>query len=268
LEKNERQGDAGAVGEGEEGREVKKARWNTLWRAFVRRLPSLRRRRAEPVKRVPTFAEWLTGVQRIDPAKLTTTDRAEWERLYRRMAARAAGPPDPQDLQYEYFRTALEYYIAARFSALSFFMPMSGVMFHHAIELYLKGLLCPVLNEKKRTNLGHNLRRAWKKYKSLTMDASLSRFDDRVAELDRHWGVRYPDEIIRHGIRAGIGFEKSPSAVASGGGSPPRYVLMVEELDELTAVLWKKAGLNIKAFMPSSPEARESLEQWNKWIFW
>jgi HEPN domain-containing protein len=151
-------------------------------------------------------------VQRIDPATLKGKDRAEWERLYGMMAARAAGPLDVQDLQHEYFRTALEYYVAARFSALSFFMPMSGVMFHQAIELYLKGLLCPLLNEKKRRKLGHNLRRAWKKYKSLSKDSSLSRFDDRVAGLDRHWGVRYPDEIVRHGVDANIAFEKSPAA--------------------------------------------------------
>src|SRR5262245_50721811 len=135
-----------------------------FWRTLVKRLSGLRRRRTEPPKVVPTFVEWLTKVQHIELASLSTTERAEWERLYRRMAARAAGPPDPQDLQREYFRTALEYYIAARFSALSFFMPMSGVMFHHAIELYLKGLLCPLLNEKKRVKLGHNLQRAWKRY--------------------------------------------------------------------------------------------------------
>ena len=250
----------------EKGHEVNQTRWTTLWRTFER-LAGLRRRRAEPIKPVPSFVDWLTRVQQVDPATLTSTDRAEWERLYRRMAERAAGPPDAQELQMEYFRTALEYHIAARFSALSFFMPMSGVVFHHAIELYLKGLLCPLLNEKKRKRLGHNLQRAWKRYKSLTKDSSLSRFDDRVAELDRHWRVRYPDEIIRHGIQANIGFEKSPAS-ARGGGSAPRYVLLVEELDELTAILWKKAGLNIKAFMPSSPEARESLERRNKWIFW
>jgi len=240
----------------------------TWWNAFVEWLTRRRRRRATPAKPFPSFEKWLSDVQRIDPTKLTVADRAEWERLYRRAAARAAGPPDPQDLQHEYFRTALEYYIAARFSALSFFMPMSGVVFHHAIELYLKGLLCPLLNEKKRTKLGHNLWRAWKKYKAIAKDSSLSRFDDCITELDRHWRVRYPDEIIRHGIRAGIGFAKSPSAAVSSGGGPPRYVLVVEELDELMAVLWDKARLNIKAFMPSSPEARELLERLNKRIFW
>ncbi len=87
------------------------------------------------------------------------------------------------------------------------------------MELSLKGLLCPLLNEKKRPKIGHNLRRAWKKYRSLTKDSSLSRFDDRIAELDRLRRVRYPDEIIRHGISAGIGFEKSPSSVVSGGAA-------------------------------------------------
>ena len=255
-------------------RKAVQARWAktksaaTAATLFVKRLFSRRGRRANYARPIPTFAEWLTNVQRINPATLTAEDRAEWKRLYERMATRAAGPLDVQDLQYEYFRTALEYYITARFSALSFFMPMSGVIFHHAIELYLKGLLCPLLNEKKRTKLGHNLRRAWKKYKSLSKDSSLSRFDDRVAGLDRHWRVRYPDEIVRHGIQANIGFEKSPAAAVVGGRNQPRYVLVVEELDELMAVLWKKSGLNITAFMPSSDQAREYLGRWNKWVFW
>jgi HEPN domain-containing protein len=225
-------------------------------------------RRADLARPIPAFAEWMTNTQQLDPATLTATERVEWERHYERMAARAAGPLDVEDVQHEYFRTALEYYIAARFSALSFFMPMSGVIFHHAIELYLKGLLCPLLDEKKRTKLGHNLRRAWKKYKSLSKDSSLSRFDDRIAGLDRHWGVRYPDEILRHGIQVDIGFEKSPAAAVIGGRNQSRYVLVIEELDELMAVLWNKSGLNIEAFMSSSDAAREYLGRWNKWVFW
>jgi HEPN domain-containing protein len=256
-----------------EGEEMKRpSRTITLGSAsaaatrLVKRL--FARRRPDHARAIPTFAEWLTNVQHIDPATLTAKDRPEWERLYERMKARAAGPLNVEDLQHEYFRMALEYYIAARFSALSFFMPMSGVMFHQAMELYLKGLLCLLLTEKKRTRLGHNLWRAWKKYKSLSKDSSLSRFDARVAGLDRYWGVRYPDEIVRHGIHANIAFEKSPAAAVIGGRNQRHYVLVVEEFDELMAVLWKKSGLNIKAFMPSSDTARECLARWNKWVFW
>jgi hypothetical protein len=103
---------------------------------------------------------------------------------------------------------------------------------------------------------------------SLSKDSSLSRFDDRVAGLDRHWRVRYPDEIIRHGIQANIAFEKSPDVAITGGGNQRHYMLTIEELDELVAVLWKKSGLNIKAFMPSSNAAREYLGLRNKGVFW
>ena len=158
-------------------------------------------RRSRNARPFPPFHEWMTEAQHIDPNTLSATDRDEWERLYECVRARAAGPPNGQDLQREYFRTALEYYIAARFSAFSFFMPMSGVLFHHGIALYLKGLLCPWLNEEQRKALSHVLPSAWEKYKSFAADPALSRFDDLVAELDQHWRVRYPDDLVKHGLQ-------------------------------------------------------------------
>jgi hypothetical protein len=194
----------------------------------------------------------MTKAQHIDTNTLSATDRDEWERQYDRVQARAAGPPDGQDLQLEYFRTALEYYIAARFAAFSFFMPMSGVLFHHAIELYLKGLLCPWLDEEQRTTLRHALPKVWNKYKSLNGNFSLSRFDDLVARIDRHWRVRYPDDIVKHGVQADVLLTRD----------------LLDRLDEFMKVLWDKSGLNIKAFMPYSPQARDNLERENNWIFW
>jgi hypothetical protein len=131
-------------------------------------------------------------------------------------------------------------------------MPMSGVLFHHAIELYLKGLLCRWLDEEQRTALGHPLPRAWSKYKSLTGNSSLLRFDELVEELDRHWRVRYPDDLVKHGLQADTLVTRD----------------LLDRLDEFMKALWNESDLNITSFMPSSPQARHNLERENKCIFW
>jgi|SRR5436309_6727819 len=213
-----------------------------------------------------SFANWLK-VQQIDPTRISPEELSIWKGHYEDAMARAAAGPHVDDFKHEYFRTALEYYISARFAALSFFIPMAGVLFRDAIELYLKGLLCLHLDEGERRELWHDLVEAWTEAKKFIGDDSLSGFDQLVAGLDKYWGVRYPDEIVKEGIMANITFVRGPVAPPSGRREP-YYVLTVDELDEFTAMLWKKSGLNIKAFMPMKAEAREYLERWNNWIFW
>jgi hypothetical protein len=40
-----------------------------------------------------------------------------------------------------FFKTGSQYYIAGRFAAFAWFHPVAGNLFHHAIEMYLKGAL-------------------------------------------------------------------------------------------------------------------------------
>jgi len=165
----------------------------------------------------------------------------------------------------------LEYHAAARFAALSAFMPMAGVLFHHAIELYLKGLLCDRLDERERRDLGHNLRRLWKLYKqAVGATEDLSHFDRVIAEADGFERVRYPDRIIEHGIRTAITFAREEFSDQS---TPPRreplYVVTVDEIDALAALLWKHSRLNPRVFTMSFKEfTRDYLGQFNKSRFW
>ena len=39
----------------------------------------------------------------------------------------------------EFFRTAGQYYVAGRYAAFAGFIPVTGNLLHHAIELFLKG---------------------------------------------------------------------------------------------------------------------------------
>jgi HEPN domain-containing protein len=218
----------------------------------------------------PSFEEWLK-FQAVHLSALAPADRLSWEKEYRDARLRAARPPDVSWLQTQYFRAALEHYTAARFSALSGFILTAGVQFHLAIELYLKGLLCRVLDENARRKLSHDFPAAWNHVKRdlFADDPSLVRFDVAVADLHKHWGLRYLDDVVVKGLQATLGFGGRRGVKAtSAQSSMPQCDLYVGDLDELVAELWKKSDLNIKAFMTNDTVARERLERFADWVFW
>jgi hypothetical protein len=72
---------------------------------------------------------------------------------------------DKGALLVEYFRAGIDYHTSARFAAFAGFIPLSGNLAHLAVEMYLKGYLCRKLSERERRNLGHRLRKIWKRFK-------------------------------------------------------------------------------------------------------
>ena len=66
----------------------------------------------------------------------------------------SAKQPNGERLQAEYFKIATDYYIAGRYAYFSALIPTAGNLLHHAVELYLKGYLCPYTDEGHRRELG------------------------------------------------------------------------------------------------------------------
>ena len=62
---------------------------------------------------------------------------------------------DPID---EFFKTDSQYYIGGRFAAFAWFHPVVGNLFHHAIEMYLKGALSKTRSLSELKRLYHDLR--------------------------------------------------------------------------------------------------------------
>ena len=63
--------------------------------------------------------------------------------------------------QISLFQLATQYYASGRFAALSGILPVSANLLHHAVEIYLKGALAPVLDLKAMRKLSHDLRQIW-----------------------------------------------------------------------------------------------------------
>jgi HEPN domain-containing protein len=165
---------------------------------------------------------------------------------------------DTERLWYLYFDIGLDYHVAARFAFVEQFNPIVGNLFHHAIEMYLKGALCRTHDEYERRRLGHRLTKIWKRFK--------------VENPDRYERIRYPEEILRKGMISSINFSRAavPSPSTVGSRRPePRYDLFVDELDALAKEIFLKASVNGKAFTSGMRQgALNYLQNQNQSSFW
>jgi HEPN domain-containing protein len=162
---------------------------------------------------------------------------------------RTQKPEDKEHLRALYFDAALQYQIAARFSVIAGFIPISGNLFHHAIEFYLKGALIEKMDESLRRKFRHDVRRLWRRYKNEVANPLLDKFDRAIADLHRFERIRYPEEIATHGMAGEIGFVRN-NTLSSGTSiyQTPRYHLVVDELDELVKIIFETSKLNPQFF--------------------
>src|SRR3954451_15537852 len=97
----------------------------------------------------------------------------------------ATETPGVYRLENEFFDLGLQYFVVARFAASegAALAPLAGALFHHAVEMLLKGKLCRTLPENKRKT--HYLPRLWDQFKTEVADTSLTEFDFVVKELHK-----------------------------------------------------------------------------------
>jgi hypothetical protein len=160
-----------------------------------------------------------------------------------------------------FFKQATSYYVSGRYAALSHLMPVAGNLLHHAVEMYMKGALSPSLTSSELRDLGHDLRRTWKKFKAIFNDRRLDAFDSAVAKLHKFERIRYPDTIVDEGMTYQLVVLRAEVIVTVGGSSPvPGYLLVLEDVDELVGILFEKANLRPGAYFDNLSEpAREFL---------
>lgn len=173
---------------------------------------------------------------------------------------------DKLALRQLYFITALQYHICARYAAFAGFIPACGSLFHHAIEMYLKGYLCDSMDEEQRKRLGHNLNKIWRKFKATLPDPDWSRFDSLISSLDRYEDIRYPERVAKEGMIGYIHFSKPAVAKkpSSRKRSEPHYEVVVDEIDALSKMIFAKR-MNPKAFISGlNSYAQNFLKQDNK----
>ncbi len=159
---------------------------------------------------------------------------------------------DGERLLLEYFSTATQYYVAARFAASAGLAPVAGALFHYAIEMYLKAVLCRFLSERERRDVGHDLVALWEAVKARLSRPDLERFNRVVAEISRFWGVRYPDRIVETGMLCRWSFDYPVPGITQETAGPnrpePVYEFSVWEIDDLVAAIFDAATVNPEFF--------------------
>jgi|SRR6267154_401864 len=170
----------------------------------------------------------------------------------------------------QYYRLATQYYVAGRYAALVWLIPVAGNLLHHAIEMYLKGCLASSQGAAALKQLGHHLPAIWARFKTTFPVDGLDSFDHVVAALDRFEAIRYPEHSMAGGMFSTISLVGPPPAMEPRGpdGPMPEYHLVISEVDAIVGVIFKQAHVSVNFFTSTlRPEAREYLFRNNKHIF-
>jgi hypothetical protein len=103
---------------------------------------------------------------------------------------------------------------------------------------------------RKLKGLQHDLRRAWREFKTTASDPALHQFDALVASLHRFEKLRYPDSVLRHGMLAEFGLKRPRRGERSRapGRPEPRYELWLEDVDALVGAIFTAASANPQFF--------------------
>lgn len=159
-----------------------------------------------------------------------------------------AAPAPAPDIDRHYFDLATQYYVTARWATFAIAGTVTGNLYHHAVELYLKGDLSRSVPRYHLTMFGHNLRRLWKAYKQKYSTSDLSGFDSCIKQLHRFETIRYPDVIAEKGMFFAIPVSRPQPppnfAVFGGGSTPPTYLVVVNDIDQLIRILFTLSSLN------------------------
>jgi hypothetical protein len=148
-----------------------------------------------------------------------------------------------------FFSLATQYYVAARWLTFTVAGTVAGNLFHHAIELYVKGDLSrSVSPDDLKKKYGHKLKPLWKHYKQKrsASASALSGFDNCIKDLDNFETIRYPDAIAEKGMffAIPISHPQPPLEFSAVGKTPPIYSVAVNDIDRLIRILFTTSSLN------------------------
>jgi hypothetical protein len=157
---------------------------------------------------------------------------------------------DASRISVEFARSGLDYYIAGRASAQAQLATITGNLLHHAVEMLMKSELVKSIScEELKNKYGHRLRALWSKYTEKSAE-DLSQFDQIIGELDAFESIRYPDNMLKTGAGITIGWDATKTRMMlQDDKAVPQFILSVNEIDRLVALLIKIIGLNREYLM-------------------
>jgi hypothetical protein len=100
------------------------------------------------------------------------------------------GPDNNESMHF--VRHASQYYATARFAMHAGCMPVMGILFHHTVEMLLKGGLAQKRKLPELEAMRHRLKKKiWPAFKEDFPDRNLSRHDGTISRLDKFDAIRF-----------------------------------------------------------------------------
>ena len=154
----------------------------------------------------------------------------------------------------------------ARFGVYAHCAPVCGNLFHHAVEMLLKGAIAPKREPAELKEIGHNLKALWRKFKADFPDPNPNRHDRTISVLDKLEDIRYPDAIKAHSIGWTAQWSGPAGTVTTYGRmkTPKEYAIVVDDIDDLVADVFKISSWNASSFMGTNRDALEAITRRNK----
>jgi hypothetical protein len=146
-------------------------------------------------------------------------------------------------------------------------IPVCGNLFHHAVEMLLKGGLSRKRKLSQLKSMGHQLKLLWREFKSDFPDPALKKHDRTISLLDKFEAIRYPDSIVRFGMGAGAQWSgPAPSVTVRGPGlkTPKQYTVVVSEIDDLLVDVFRNLSLKPGAFIGTNRAGRQAITRFNR----
>lgn len=153
-----------------------------------------------------------------------------------------------------------QYYTLARYCADRQYLPVSVTLFHHAVEMLLKGFISKTSPTTNLKDLGHNLVKLWQIFKAQGNVPQFSKFDTAITNLNRVEALRYPTAMVDDGFVLNVRFGTKTPLVFPGTEELPPYFVDVSDLDEIAAAVFAACSVPAGAyFVDVPPELKRAL---------
>ena len=197
-------------------------------------------------------------------AKKKRTTKRSTKAAKRRPAKKRGAKVDPHNTQAVIFMEyGCQYYATAKFAMHAQRFPVCGNLFHHAIEMALKGGLARKRKISELKYMRHNLKALWRAFKVEFPDPGLARHDKTISRLDKFEAIRYPEMTGSIAIAADWFSDPPPVTTSGGFKTPKQYPLVVRNIDNLIADVFKATSWKPSLFMGLNPAALGAISRHN-----
>jgi hypothetical protein len=156
----------------------------------------------------------------------------------------------------QFMSSGWQYYVVARFAMHAQCMPVCGSLFHHAVEMILKGGLARKHKLSDLKDMGHNLKVLWRAYKAAFPDSTLKRHDKTISGLNKFEDIRYPDSNQTHAMAV-------TAAWSGPAGEVTAYRGMKTPNDDLVFDAFKMSSWNPVGLLGTNSATLEAITRRN-----